>query len=181
MKEKKVKDIMIPIENYATTKPDETLKEGVLILKRSQCVFDQRICTEAGPRTIFVTEGQKLVGILDFKQILKVLIPDVSGNISGIVWPLGGSKGLEESDGIHLDEPSVSVIEKIRQNAEVKVKNIMLKVKGSIDADSDLLDALKLLFKNKITKLPVYEKNKLVGVVRDTDLFLSVAKILEKL
>ncbi len=178
MKEKRVKDIMIPIENYATAKPDATLKEAVMILRISHCELDRGICTEAGPRTIFVTEGDKLLGIIDFKQILRVLIPEVAGGISQKLQSLGVSVTFGEADAIHLDESSASFIARIRKNAEVKVKDIMLKVKGTIDADADLIEALKLIFKNKITKLPVYGGGKLVGVVRDTDLFLSVAEVL---
>lgn len=178
MKEKKVRDIMIPIENYATVRPDATLREAVMILRKSHCELDREICTEAGPRTIFVIEDDKLVGIIDFKQILKVIIPEIAGSISDKLRPLGVSMAFGEDDAGHLDEVSVSFLTRIKKNAEVEIKNIMLKVKGTIMADSDLLDALKLLFKNKITKIPVYEKEKLVGVVRDTDLFLAVSDIL---
>jgi len=41
------------------------------------------------------------------------------------------------------------------------------------------MDGLKKMFKNKITVIPVYEKNQLVGVLRDTDLFLAVTEILD--
>ena len=54
----------------------------------------------------------------------------------------------------------------------------MLKIKGTIQAETSLIDALKLLFKNKITMLPVYEGDSIIGIVRDTDLFLAVADIL---
>ena len=54
----------------------------------------------------------------------------------------------------------------------------MLKIKGSIDSNATVLDALKLIYRNKINILPVYESKKLVGVVRDSDLFLVVAEIL---
>jgi CBS domain-containing protein len=66
------------------------------------------------------------------------------------------------------------------KNAETKVKNIMLKIRGTIDADASLMDGLKKIYRNKITVLPVYEKDKLVGVIRDTDLFLAVADILSE-
>ena len=56
----------------------------------------------------------------------------------------------------------------------------MLKTKGTIDADASIMDALKMIYQNKITILPVYEGDKLVGVLRDTDLFLAVSDILEQ-
>jgi len=54
----------------------------------------------------------------------------------------------------------------------------MLKSRASIQADADLVEALKLIFRKKIKKLPVYDKEKLIGVVRDADLFLAVADVL---
>jgi len=105
-KEKTVKDVMIPIENYAIVRPDATLQEAIMVLRQSYFV------------------------------------------------------------------------DRVRKNAIVKVVDIMLRVKGSIDSGADLLDALKLIFKNRITKLPVYEKDRLVGVIRDTDIFITVSNIL---
>jgi predicted transcriptional regulator len=64
------------------------------------------------------------------------------------------------------------------KNAETKVKDVMLKIKGTIDSEAGLLQALKIIYNNKITVLPVYEGDKLIGVVRDSDLFLTVADIL---
>jgi CBS domain-containing protein len=53
----------------------------------------------------------------------------------------------------------------------------MLKVRGTIDADADLMDALRLIYRNKVHMLPVFDAGKLVGVIRDSDLFLVVADI----
>jgi len=137
------------------------------------------MCTEAGPRTILVVDSKgKLVGILDFRSILKVLIPEVAGGLSAKLEALGVSVAFAEASASPLDEARAQFNARVTRNAAVKVKDIMLKVKGTIQADADLLEALKLIFRHKITKLPVYEGNKLVGVLRDTDLFLAVADIL---
>ena len=40
------------------------------------------------------------------------------------------------------------------------------------------MEALKTIYKNKITVVPVYEGDRLVGVLRDSDLFLAVADVL---
>ena len=56
----------------------------------------------------------------------------------------------------------------------------MLKTKGTIGVDASLMDALKMIYQNKIAILPVCEGDKVVGVLRDTDLFLAVGDILEQ-
>lgn len=64
------------------------------------------------------------------------------------------------------------------QNAATKVGDVMLKIKGHIDADADMMTALKSMYRNKVTVLPVYEGDTIVGVLRDSDLFLAAANIL---
>jgi len=174
-----VKDLTIPLDRYSAVSPDNTLQEAVSTLRGSYCQLDTGMCTEAGPRTILVVDNKgKLVGILDFRSILKVLIPEVAGGLSARLEALGVSVTFAEASATSLDEARAQFNARVTKNAAVKVKDIMLKVKGTIQADADLLEALKLIFRYKITKLPVYEGNNLVGVLRDTDLFLAVADIL---
>lgn len=179
MQEKRIRDIMIPLSNYAVVHENAPLRDAVVTLRRSHCELETGLCTEAGPRSVLVVDDSgRLVGILDFRAILKVLIPEVAGGLTEKLEALGVAVALAEGDAAPLDEAHAGFYARVRQNAQVRVKDIMLKVKGTIDADDNLLKALKLMFKNKITKLPVHEAENLVGVVRDTDLFLAVADIL---
>ena len=179
MKKKKVRDIMIPLRNYAVVRPDAPLKDAIMVLRQSHCELERGICTEAGPRTVLVVDEQnELVGILDFKAILRVLIPEVAGGLTEKLRVLGISVVFAEEGAPKLDETQADFVARVRRNAQVPVKDIMLRVKGVIDAEAELVEALKLIFKNKIMDLPVYDKGNLVGIVRDTDLFLAVADVL---
>lgn len=60
------------------------------------------------------------------------------------------------------------------------VRDIMLKIRGTIDAGDSLMAGLKKMFRNKLIVLPVYENDKLVGVPRDTDFFLAATDILKE-
>ena len=62
---------------------------------------------------------------------------------------------------------------------KLKVKDIMLKVKGTIDADASLEEGLRTIVQNKISVLPVYDGDKAVGLIRDTDIFLAITDNLE--
>ncbi len=177
---RKVKDRMIPLEKYATITPDATLKEAALALRTSHCELETGMCTETGPRTVFVIDDNgKLVGILDFSSILSTLIPEITGGLSARLAALGVTIAFAQADAADQDETRLGFKARVIKNAETKVRDIMLKTRGSIDANATLMDALKKMYRNKITKLPVYEGGKLVGVLRDTDLFLAVAEILE--
>ena len=176
----KIKDRMIPIENYSTVSPDATLKEAALSLRTSYCELDSGMCTEAGPRTVLVVnEKGKLLGILDFNSFLETLIPEIAGGLSAKLSALGVSIAFAQADAAALDESRIGFRPRVIKNAETKVRDIMLKIRGAIDADAHLLDGLKKMYRKKITVLPVYEGDRLVGVMRDTDLFLAVTDVLE--
>jgi len=176
----KIKDRMIPIENYPTVSPDATLKEAALSLRTSYCELDSGMCTEAGPRTVLVVDEKgKLLGILNFKSFLETLIPEIAGGLSAKLSALGVSIAFAEADAAALDESRLGFRARVIKNAEAKICDIMLKIRGTIDADAHLMDGLKKMFRNKITVLPVYEGDTLVGVLRDTDLFLAVTDVFE--
>ena len=176
----KIKDRMIPIENYSTVSPDATLKKAALSLRTSYCELDSGMCTEAGPRTVLVVnEKGKLLGILDFNSFLETLIPEIAGGLSAKLSALGVSIAFAQADASALDESRIGFRPRVIKNAETKVRDIMLKIRGTIDADAHLLDGLKKMYRKKIAVLPVYEGDKLVGVMRDTDLFLAVTDVLE--
>jgi len=176
---KKARDLLVPISEYAVTTVDKPLKEAVPALRKLYCQVEDGKCTEAGHRTILVLDhAGNLVGILDFKSILKVLIPEIAGGLTAKLEALGVSIAFAQAGTADLDEARLSFRARVLKNAETQVGEIMLKIRGTIQADADLMEALKLIYTNKITVLPVYDDDRLIGVLRDSDLFLTVADIL---
>lgn len=178
--DKHVKDLMIPLKECAITHIDKPLREAATEMRTVYCEVETGKCTEAGHRTSLVLDNnEKLVGILDFQAILKVLIPEIAGSISQKLQAIGVSIAFAEGDASHLDESSQRLKARVTKNAETRVGDIMLKIRGkNATSDMTLVDALKLMHRNKVTTLPVYENDKLVGVLRDSDLFLATAGIL---
>lgn len=175
----KVKDIMIPLSNYAVASTGDTLSEAVPLLRKIYCSTEHGKCTESGHRSIVVLDDDgNLVGIVNFAAILAALIPEIAGGILARFESLGISMAYAQADSLELDEARLGFRARVKKNAEIKIGSIMLKIKGSIDSEATVLDALKLIYRNKINILPVYESGRLVGVVRDSDLFLVVAEIL---
>ena len=143
--EKKVRDLMIPISDYAVTSPDKTLQEAILEMRRIYCEVETGKCTEAGHRTSLVMSADgKLVGIIDFQCIMRALMPEIAGKLSDKLAALGLSIAFAEADAHDLDEAKAGFKERVLQNARTKVGDIMLKLRGHIDADADLMEALKL-------------------------------------
>jgi CBS domain-containing protein len=142
--EKKVRELMIPIKDYAVTSPDKTLQEAILEMRRIYCEVETGKCTEAGHRTSLVLKDGKLEGIIDFQCILRALMPEIAGKLSDKLAALGLSIAFAEADASDLDE-----------------------AKSGFQ-----------MHRNKVTVLPVYEGDNVVGVLRDSDLFLATANIL---
>jgi CBS domain-containing protein len=177
----KVRDLLVPLSEYAVTTAGESLAKAVPVLKRLYCKTEDGKCTAAGHRNILVLDDSgKLVGIMSFRSILKALIPEFAGGTTARLESLEVSIAFAQAGAPHLDEAQMSFRARVLKNAETKVQDVMLKIRGTIDADSDLLEAVKMICSNKITVIPVYEKGKLLGVLRDSDLFLVVADILKE-
>ncbi|MEW6350939.1 MAG: CBS domain-containing protein [Thermodesulfobacteriota bacterium] len=176
---KKVRDLLVPLHEYATTTVDKTLRDAVPVLRRLYCQLEEGKCTQAGHRNILVLDLEgNLVGILSFRSILQVLVPEIAGGLTAKLEALGVSIAFAQAGAADLDEAATGFRARVIRNAGTKVQDVMLKVRGTIDADAELMDALKLMHANRITVLPVYESEKLAGVVRESDLFLTVAEIL---
>jgi CBS domain-containing protein len=176
---KKVKDLLVPLNEYATTTEDKSLRDAVPVLRQLYCEVEEGRCTQAGHRNILVLDDSgNLVGILSFRSILAVLIPEVAGGISARLEALGVSIAFAQANSPNLDEARATFRARVIRNAETKVKDVMLKVRGTIDVNADLMDAIKLMYRNKITVIPVYDGEKLIGVLRESDLFLFIAEIL---
>ncbi len=179
---KKVRDLMVPLADYAVTTTESTLREAVFTLQKLYCEVEAGKCTHAGHRNVLVldTDNNKLVGILNFRSILEVLIPEISGGLSGKVESFGVSLAFAQGGIPDLDESRASFRARVIRTAGMKVRDVMLKLRGTIDAEADILEALKLIYQNKINVLPVFEEGKLVGVLRESDLFLAVAEVLSE-
>ena len=176
---RKVRDVMVPLADYATTGPDNLLKDAVLEMRKIYCEVETGECTEAGHRTSLVLDEGKLIGIIDFRTILKTLIPELAGSLGQKLSALGVSIAFAEADASDLDESEAGFAERVVKYSETKVSDMMLKIHGKgIQADSRLIDGLRMLYKFKVTVLPVYDGEELVGVLRDSDLFLATANIL---
>ncbi len=176
---KKVRDLLVPLSEYASASVDDSLRQAVPKLRKLYCQIEEGKCTQAGHRNILIlNKSQELVGILSFKSIIEALVPEIAGGIATRLQSAEISIAFAQADALDLDEARASFRARVIRNAETKVKDIMLKVRGTIQADADLMDAIKLMYRNKITVLPVYEDKKLIGVVRESDLFLAVADVL---
>ena len=171
----KVRDLMVPIDKYAVAKADSSLEDAVSRLEEGFLKEDPG----GRHRTLLVLdESGTLVGVIDFRRIIEVLIPECSEKLRKRLEDLGLALMSVRSTSDHPDEAGFQFRDRVLKNAQTRVRDIMLKTRGATQADADLLEAIKIKCSNKLTVLPVYDGKRLVGVLRDVDVFLAIAEIL---
>ncbi len=174
-----VKEMMIPLEDYATVSEDATLAEAVLALEEAQNKFDQNRYQH---RAILVYDRTgKIVGKLSQLDVLQALEPKY------------GSASLEELDQFGINAEYVrNLVEELgllkqpvqdicRKAAEVNVKDIMhTPTQGEFVAETATLnEAIVQLLVGSHQSLLVTRGKDIAGILRLTDVFKKVTDMIK--
>jgi len=180
MESKTVKEMMIPLSDYATVQQDATLFDAVQALKQAQNQFARNRYQH---RAVLVFDDKKqIVGKLAQLDVLKSLEPKY--------------KGLDELDNLALLHVDVDAIRNsmetyglwqkpiddiCRKAAAVKVRDIMEKTgKGEyIEEDESINTAIHQMVVGQKQSLLVTRGEKIVGILRLTDVFNQVCDLME--
>lgn len=159
-KEKKVKDLMIPLEDYPHIPYWFTLRQAMAIVREASIKFEGYL-----PRSVLVfDEKYHLLGMLTLRDIIRGLEPSF----------------LKESDLIKPD-PSLNVLLQdllspgLKEASQKPVSDVMSPIKVTVGADESMGKALFLMMKENVGVVPVMQENKVVGMIRLSDLFKVVS------
>lgn len=172
MKSKLVKDLMIPLSEYATVSEDANLSEAVAALKQSQANFDQAKYRHRA--ILIVGADQQIVGKVNLHAILKSLEPKYDDMLSDSgPMHMGFTRKYQKAifESLHLwQDPMDQICEKA---ARIKVKSFMATPKESqmIEPDAPLGQAIHQLVLGHHQSLLVTKDERVVGVLRLTDAF----------
>ncbi len=160
--DKKVKDLMIPLEDYPHIPYWFTLRQAMAIVREAAIKFEGSF----EPRAVLVfDEKYQLMGILTLRDIIKGLEP----------------RFLKETDLIKAD-PSLTVLFKdlfgpnLKEQSQRPVSEVMSPIKVVVDARDNIVKALYLMIKENVGLMPVMEEGKVMGMVRLSDLFNEISK-----
>lgn len=164
---KKVREVMIPLQDYPHIPHWFTLRQAVAMVRESALKYAGTL----QPRAVLVfNEKYQIVGMLTLRDILKGLEPGF----------------LKESEVIKADPALAIVMEDLfgpgmKRQAERPVSEVMSPIKASIQADDSLVKALFVMVRENVGLMPVIDGNRVVGLVRLTSLFLEFSQaILDK-
>jgi len=183
VKTKIVKDLMVPLADYATVSEDATLYDAIIALEEAQNKFDQ---SRYRHRAILIYDKNRhITGKISQLDILRALEPkyDEMDNRRGMSH-YGFSKKflrtLREQFSL-FDKPMEEICKKA---AMLKVKNIMYTpTEGEYVNVNDSLDiAIHRLVMGHHQSLLVAKgddiKN-IIGVLRKTDVFMEVCEAIK--
>lgn len=172
-----VKDFMIPLEQYATIDMDATLYEAVIALEKAQTTLEP---SQYRHRAILILdESGDPVSKLTMKNIMIALEPNY-GNLEGMNVLIRSGYSTEYIKSMLKDnalwhKPLKIVCERA---ANQKVRELIQPISKSeyIDENAILGEALHQLVIYPHNSLIVTRVDKVVGIVRLSDVFQNVCE-----
>jgi DNA-binding response OmpR family regulator len=170
--EKKAGDIMIHVEEYTRVDMDATVKEAIIKLKASfECLASTNRVMETGHRSILVFDHRgELAGILSIVDLLEGIRPAYlsapkpsmadSMQYSTMFWT-----GLFTQRTLALGKR--------------KVREIMSESPPMVQDDANLMEVAELMFREKARRIAVMQQKKIVGILREQELFFEISNILQ--
>ena len=175
-----VRELMVPLEAYATVSKEATLREAILALETAQMTIDP---SRHKHRAILVLDKSgKVVSKITMKHILIALIPNygkVEG--TGVLERSGYSPDLIRSmleNSALWTEPLQFFSERA---AKLKVGDLIYAPSEDeyIDENATLAEAIHQLIMYPFLSLLVTSGEEVVGILRLSDVFTKVCDIIK--
>jgi len=180
MKNVSVKELMVPLEEYATVPQKANLLEAILALEKAQKAFDP---LKHKHRAVLVLDRNKnVVGKMDMFDILMALEPKyVELEAAGTLSRSGYSPDFIKSmlkDNVLWSEPMAFICS---QATELSVSDIMEAPADGvyIDENATLDEAIHQLIVCRYPSLLVSQGKKVVGILRLSDVFSQISETIK--
>ena len=158
---KKVKELMIPLEDYPHIPYWFTLRQAMAIVREAAIKFEGSF----EPRAVLVfDEKYQLMGILTLRDIIKGLEP----------------RFMHETALVKAD-PNLSVLmgdlfgPGMREASQKPVSEVMSPIKVTIQGNDLLAKAIFMMIQENVGMMPVVQDGKVTGMVRLSDLFKEIS------
>jgi CheY-like chemotaxis protein/CBS domain-containing protein len=171
--EKRVMGIMVPLQEYTMVSAEDSVKDAILKLKAS---FASKLSTsrlmETGHRSVLVMDDKNIVqGILAIRDLLELILP------SYLTAPKPSM-----ADSIQYSPMfwQGMFIREVKQKSEIRIRDVMSPAPLTIEGTASLMEAAYMMMKFNARRLVVKTAGKVIGVIREQDLFFEMEKILRE-
>jgi len=171
----RVKDLMVPLSEYATVTKGATLVDAVLALEKAQEEFDH---SKYRHRAVLILDSnRRAIGKLSQMDVLRALEPKAEdlddikalsqfGFSDNYIWGLRHKRKHEKG----------SLMDLCRDTAKIKVEEIMQAFSEGeiIGHDEPLSTAVHQLVLGRHLSLLVTKEKQIIGILRLTDVFAAI-------
>ncbi|UCD18262.1 MAG: CBS domain-containing protein [Candidatus Zixiibacteriota bacterium] len=180
MENKRVKDVMVPLDEYGVISQDATLLDAISAFEEALKRRDRR--RQPFRAVLIVDENNKVVGKLGQLAFLKALEPNYTmlGDVSKLTRA-GVSAEFINSMMAHYRFFQDSLSDLCRRAIHVRVKDVMHPVTECIDEDAFLGEAIYKMVTWQTLSILVKRGEKVVGLLRLSDLCQEVAGYMKNL
>jgi CBS-domain-containing membrane protein len=175
----RVKELMVPLADYATVPQEATLYEAVLALDQARERFDPR--REKHRAILVLDRNRRVVGKVGYLELLAGLEPNYSG-----IPEQESAASTFTPDFIRSQLAKYSLWQKplddiCRKAARHRVKDIMHVPGGVefIDAEASLDEAVHQLVTDRRQSLMVRRGDEYVGILRLSDVVGKVCELIK--
>jgi len=184
--EKRVKDIMAPIEDYDKVDIESQLCDVLSILKRN---YENIKARGKGSfhKTLFVTDAENnIVGKLSMYDLIRGLVPEPAKapEVSKAYHKMLSSRAMAVAGEVsdfqeHYKWLKSSFTELVKQEAHKKVKDLMKPINPSVLREEDRVnEAIYVMFKEEVRQQLIQREGKIVGVVNLNVIFSELLEII---
>ena len=160
---KKIKDLMIPLEDYPHIPYWFTLRQAMAIVREAAIKFEGSF----EPRAVLVfDEKYQLMGMLTLRDIIQGLEPKFA-----------------KDTGLIKADPSLAVLmgdmfgPNMKEQSQKAVSEVMSPIKVTVNSDDPITKALFLMIQENVGMMPVLLDKKVVGMVRMNELFKEISEV----
>jgi CBS domain containing-hemolysin-like protein len=181
MSSRKVKEVMIPLTEYATISQEATLYQAVLALEETYAHTDQQ---KHKHRALLVYDGDKrIVGKLSHLSILRALDPKFQdvGDVNMLTRFGFGPAFLRNitRDFELLQKPLDDICKKAAKITVRKIMQIPTK-EEYIEQEASINEGIHLLAIGRFQSLLVKQGEEVVGVLRLSDAYHIILEMMKK-
>jgi CBS domain-containing protein len=174
-----VRDFMLTLDEYAVVSEDATVVEALRKLEASQ----KHLPGGRHPhRAVLVKNAEgKIVGKVGHLAFLRALEPrfdDISDAAAESISGMGKQFMNSIMDDLSLWDQGLSSY--ITRAKELRLKQFMHPVQEHVDANAPLREAIHKLVEYQTLSLLVTSADRIVGVLRLSDVFHVVSKVITK-
>lgn len=160
---KSVRELMIPLEDYPHIPYWFTIRQAMAIVREAAIKFEGSF----EPRAVLVfDEKYQLMGMLTLRDIIKGLEP----------------RFMHETALVKAD-PNLTVLmgdlfgPGMREASQKPVSEVMSPIKATIQGDDPIAKAVFVMIQENVGAMPVIQDSKVAGMIRLSDLFTEISKL----